>query len=76
MELTRKPEQCPSSNFGETSEMKVRDENENVTMDRNWLNVSSQASAKLADFCEECGTAYTKVTARFCKKCGAPRELL
>lgn len=62
--------------FKKNAEMKVKDVNGNDDVKQELVDVSSQGSAKFADFCEECGTAFTNLKARFCKKCGAPRELL
>lgn len=62
--------------FDQIADIKSSDENGNDIVKQELMDVSSQVPSQMADFCEECGTEYTKPTARFCKKCGAPRELL
>lgn len=61
-----------SSSFAQMDALSAQSENGSDTIEQELLN----SSAKMAYYCEDCGTKFTKPTARFCKKCGAPRELL
>lgn len=58
------------ADFGPIGKIEDTDENGNDDVKQDLV------APKFGDFCEECGTRYTNVKARFCKKCGSPRERL